>query len=196
MDAPPAFYSLPLSLFLFLSVCLSLRSPHLPSFLLPLSFCISPHHSSYLLGAEVLGCPLALWMINTPPPVHLRAGNPTCAHLHWLPWQRGPSVHQTGVWKNLFWGKSRRINTRTHWQPRSGPGSEVKEPCFLSRQTRAKHPSSLPLCLSASLSVWAWSLLDCTNVFFLFFFFLSECDWCRVCDGSLVSAALAHPRDY
>lgn len=187
VDAPPAFYSLPLSLppslSVFLSPSLSLWSPHLPSFRLPPSFLLP-------LGSGGTRLPVGTVDDKHPPHptaplVHLRAGNPTRAHLHWLPWQRGPSVHQTGVWKNLFWGKCGRINTRTHSQPHSGPGSGVKEPRFLSRQTRAKHPSSLPLCLSASLSVWAWSLLDCTDVFFFFLL--------NVIDAVFVMAASSQP---
>lgn len=59
---------------------------------------------------------------------------PARAHLHPRQWQQGPSVHQTCFWKNLFW----EINTRTCLQPQSGPGSKVKEPRFLSRQTGAQ----------------------------------------------------------
>lgn len=89
------------------------------------------------MGPLLLCCPLARWIINTPaalPASGRGAGSPARAHLHPLQWQQGPSVHQTCLWKNLFW----EINTHTRLQPQSGPGSKVKEPRFLSRQTGAQ----------------------------------------------------------
>ncbi len=57
VDAPPKFYSLPLSLSFPFSIHPTF--PHSPPLFLL-------RHSSYLLGAAVLCCPLALWIINTP----------------------------------------------------------------------------------------------------------------------------------
>lgn len=70
VDVPPKFYSIPspLSPFILHSLILT-----------PLFF--SPpllNHSSYLLGAAVLCCPLALWIINTTtPPLSCTLGQET-----------------------------------------------------------------------------------------------------------------------
>lgn len=131
----------------------------------------------------VLGCPLALWIINTATPLlscTLGQETPlmrTCR----LPWQRGPSVRlKEPVLRHIC----RKINIHTRWQPQSGHGSKVKEPCFLSRQTRAALPSWLPLhyFFSFSLSPFFFIFLSC--LFFIYwtahrciFFVCFECDW-------------------
>lgn len=96
VDAPPKFYSLPLSFPPFL------HSSYLPS--LPHSF---PSPPSFFLPLGSGGSLLPVGTVDNKHPhpatlLHLGAGNPIHTHLHGLPWQRGPSVHQTNVWKNLF----------------------------------------------------------------------------------------------
>ena len=139
---------------------------------------------------------------NPRPSCTLGQGNSIQTHLHGLPWQQGPSVRQTRWLKEPVLSKCERINTHTHSQLPGGPGSRVKEPHFLSRQTRAKHPSShfhsFPFFLVSPAPPFSrgFSLSELDIHCTAFFVCVPDCDWCSVCNGSLGLAALAHPSDY